>query len=308
MVWEEATVAEEAYALRAKFSRLVKQGRRKGSTELVTPFSEVSSRQFRQTVDSMEAFVQERDVTEADPGIFRRLAYHLVMNNFTVPQALEGLKVDACYSFVRNVQEAATLNRAIANGTAIAEDIRNRMVKARTADFRLACNAEKIVNAWNATLYWHKKHLEAAALKLNKDFVNLGINLEKMPPRAIAAQMAKARNRGLDVIQPAMDRAKFTQLNRNAGSLDSLRSGVRIWHVFATTVLDYKINISAPPRDSDHVLCWLACFAQYATAMNYLQYLKNFCEVEGLSTAWYDNSILAWKKGANKLKVANGFK
>ena len=49
MVWEEATVAEEAYALRAKFSRLVKQGRRKGSTELVTPFSEVSSRQFRQT-------------------------------------------------------------------------------------------------------------------------------------------------------------------------------------------------------------------------------------------------------------------
>ena len=105
-----------------------------------------------------------------------------------------------------------------------------------------------------------------------------------------------------------MDRAKFTQLNRNAGSLDSLRSGVRIWHVFATTVLDYKINISAPPRDSDHVLCWLACFAQYATAMNYLQYLNNFCEVEGLSTAWYDNSILAWKKGANKLKVANGFK
>ena len=78
MVWEEATVAEEAYALRAKFSRLVKQGRRKGSTELVTPFSEVSSRQFRQTVDSMEAFVQEKDATEADPGIFRRLAYHLV--------------------------------------------------------------------------------------------------------------------------------------------------------------------------------------------------------------------------------------
>ena len=119
-----------------------------------------------------------------------------------------------------------------------------------------------------------------------------------MPPRAIAAQMAKALNRCLDVINPAMDRAKFTQLNRNAGSLDSLRSGIRIWHVFATTVLDYKINLSAPPRDSDHVLCWLACFAQYATAMNYLQYLKNFCEVEGLSTAWYDNSILAWKKGS----------
>ena len=258
----------------------MKQGRRKGSSESVIPFSEASMRQFKQNVDSMEAFVQEKDVAGADPGIFRRLAYHLVMNSFTVPQALEGLKLDSCHSFIRNVQEAATLNRAIANGTAIAEDNRNRMVKARAAEFRAACNFEKIVNAWRVSLHWNKKYLHAASLQLQRDFVNLGINLEKMPPRAIAAQMARARDCRLDVMKPALDRAKLTQLSRNAGSLDSLRSGVRVWHFFATSVLDYKENISAPPRSSEHVLLWLTCCGQYATALNYLQYLRNFCEIE----------------------------
>ena len=105
-----------------------------------------------------------------------------------------------------------------------------------------------------------------------------------------------------------MDRAKFVKFIRNAGSFDSLRSGVGIWHVFATTMLDYKVSVSAPPRDSDHVLCWLACFAQHGTVLNYLQYIKKFCEVKSVSTAWRNNSIISWKKGTNKLKFANGFK
>ena len=56
------------------------------------------------------------------------------------------------------------------------------------------------------------------------------------------------------------------------------------------------------------MLIWVTCFGQYGTALHYLQYLKNFCEIEGLSTDWYDNSIISWKKGAVKLKIANGFK
>ena len=272
-VWEGASLSEQVFALR------MKQGRRKSSSESVIPFSEVSMRQFKQNVYSMEAFVHAKDVAGADPGIFRRLAYHLVMNSFTVPQSLEGLKVDSCHSFIKSVHEAAILNRAIANGTAIAEDDRSPMIKARAAEFRAACNSEKMVNAWRVSLHWNKKYLHAASLQLQSDFVNLGINLEKMPPRAIAAQMARARDCGLDVMKPALDRAQLTQLSRNAGSLDSLRSGVRVWHFFATSVLDYKANVSAPPRSSEHVLLWLMCFCQYATALYYLQYLRNFCEI-----------------------------
>ena len=56
-VWEGAALSEQVFALRAKFSRTMKQGRRKGSSESVIPFSEASMRQFKQNVDSMEAFV-----------------------------------------------------------------------------------------------------------------------------------------------------------------------------------------------------------------------------------------------------------
>ena len=105
-----------------------------------------------------------------------------------------------------------------------------------------------------------------------------------------------ARSFGHNVIQPALDTAKFTQLSRNAGSLDSLRSAIRAWHLFATSMLDYKEHLSAPPRSSEHVLIWVTCFGQYGTALNYLQYLKNFCEIEGLSIDWYDNSIISWRR------------
>ena len=114
----------------------------------------------------MEAFVQGGDVTEADSCIYKRLAYHLVMDNFTVPQSLEGLEVESCASFVNDMQESTAMNRAIANGTAIAEDITSRMMMARTAEFRLASDSVKIVNAWAVTLRWDKKYLHAAALKM----------------------------------------------------------------------------------------------------------------------------------------------
>ena len=42
--------------------------------------------------------------------------------------------------------------------------------------------------------------------------------------------------------------------------------------------------------------------------MKHLSYLKNFCEVENLCMRWFDNSVTAWRKGAIKLKLINGFK
>ena len=42
--------------------------------------------------------------------------------------------------------------------------------------------------------------------------------------------------------------------------------------------------------------------------MKYLQFFKHFCEIEGVSAKWYDESIRAWRRGAQKLKSASGFK
>ena len=138
--------------------------------------------------------------------------------------------------------------------------------------------------------------------------MNLGVNFKKMRPRTVVEQMAKAQSLGINVVLPAMERTRFVKLSRNAGSLDSLRSGARHWHIFATSVMNYKEGLSAPPRNSDHVLCWLSSVCQNGTGCNYLQYLRIVRDIGNLSTSWYDNTVQAWKKRAHKLKLANGFK
>ena len=207
---------------------------------------------------------------EAKKGLYKKLAYHFVMNNFTVPQSLEGLKVESCKAFAKSFHDVTALSRAIANGTAIAADARSRLMMARTAEFRSAIDSEKMVNAWEVTRHWDGHHLQAANAWLLKDFAGIGVDFKKMRPRKVAEQLAKAQKQGKDVFRPVMDRARYVILFRNSGSLASLRSGVRQWHVFAVSVLHYKVDLSAPPRSSEHVLCWLSCFAHHGTAMNYL--------------------------------------
>ena len=156
-VWAIAAFSERAFALRTRFLKTMRQNRRRGSSESAIPFGDASMRQFKQNVDSMEAFVQEKDVNAEDPGLYRRLAYHLVMNNFTVPQALEGLSVDLCRSFTKTAHEGVILARAIANGTAVSVDNRDRMIMARTSELGLACNSKRMANAWEIFRHWNKK-------------------------------------------------------------------------------------------------------------------------------------------------------
>ena len=154
--------------LRSRFTKIMKNGCKNISPDLTSPFKDVSSLQFRQSVDSMEAFVQGGHTFEIERGLYRRLAYHLVMNNFTVPQALEGLKADACSSFAKSFHEIAALNRAIDNGAAAAAFNRHRMLMARTDEFSSAINSAKMVDAWEVTRLWNKQYLHAAGLKLQK--------------------------------------------------------------------------------------------------------------------------------------------
>ena len=129
-VWEDAKVYDEASELRTKFSSIMKSDRKNKSADLTAPFNSMSPLQFRQTVNKREAFVQEGHIMEAKKGLYKKLAYHLVMNNFTVPQSLEGLKVESCKAFAKSFHDVTALSRAIANGTAIAADARSRLMMA----------------------------------------------------------------------------------------------------------------------------------------------------------------------------------
>ena len=119
-VCDDAKATDEVCELRTRFSKTLRSGRRSSTTDFTNPFNSMSLHQFKQTVDSLQAFLRGGDTTQVNPGLFRRLAYHLVMNNFTVLQALEGLNIESCASFIDGVYEATSMNRAIATGTRIA--------------------------------------------------------------------------------------------------------------------------------------------------------------------------------------------
>ena len=179
---------------------------------------------------------------------------------------------------------------------------------ARTSEFKATLDSVQMVNAWAITADWDQLHLQANSCRLKQTFKDLGVDFTKMLPRKVSGQLALAHGQGKDVLGACADRARHITLFRNAGSLPSFRSGVRLWHKFAVLVLQYSEDLSAPPRSSRDVLYWLGCFAHQGTAMNYLSYLKNFCEGENLSMKWFDKSVEAWRKGSAKLKLANGFK
>ena len=291
--WEDAKVSDRASALRNKFRKVMKDDRPSEKCNSLTPFLSLSQLQFRQAIDNMSAFIRNGNTTEPVKGIYMKLAYHLVMNGFTVPQALEGPKVTACQSFANSIHEVPVLSQAIASGTAVAVAGRNRLMMARTSEFKSTLDSELMVNAWSVTQHWNQLHLQANSCKVQQAFKELGVDFTKMLPRQVAGQLALARSQGKQVFETTLERARHITLFRNAGSLASLRSGVRLWHKFAVMVLQYDEVLSAPPRSSRDVLSWLGCFAHHGTAMNYLSYLKNFCEVENLSMRWLDNSVHA---------------
>ena len=68
----------------------------------------------------------------------------------------------------------------------------------------------------------------------------------------------------------------------------SLASGLRAWHAFATMVLEYHAEDSIPPRCSLHVLMYLALFRNAGTASNYLGCLLWACKY---CLDWYDHEV-----------------
>ena len=306
--WEDAKVFDRASALLSKFRKVMQDDRPSERGKPLTPFLSLSQLQFRQAIDRMAAFMRSGSTTEAVKGIFLKLAYHIVMNGFTMPQALEGLRMESCQVFTSSMLEETILSQAITTGTAMAVASRQKLMLARTAEFKATLDSELMVNAHAITQHWNQRHIQVNSCKVQQAFKALGVDFKKMLPRQVVGQLALASSQGKEVFEACAERARHVTLFRNQGSLASLRSGIRLWHKFAVLVLHYNENLSAPPRCSKDVLYWLGCFSHHGTAMNYMGYLKNFCEVENLSMKWLDNSVLAWRKGATKLKLINGFK
>ena len=124
--WEDANLSARVTALRNKFRKVMRETGACPKSNF-EPFLTLSHRQFRQAINNMIAHIRGSSNTVSD-GIHRRLAYHLVMRGFTLPQTLEGLNVEACKSFACSIVDVAVLSQAIAMGTAMASADREKIM------------------------------------------------------------------------------------------------------------------------------------------------------------------------------------
>ena len=125
-------------------------------------------------------------------GLFRRLAVHLVLNNFLEPQCLEGLEVDL--RFFADPHDISAIIRFIATSTMLAREFRGREAAVRAAELRTATSAANVANAFYIKQEW-----------------------------VIASP--QTQQRGHKVIESFKERSRFVRSEKNAGSLVSLRSG-----------------------------------------------------------------------------------
>lgn len=90
------------------------------------------------------------------------------------------------------------------------------------------------------------------------------------------------------------------QLQSQSRSLPSVASGLRLWHAYAVTVLNYVPEHSLPPQSSQDVVKFIALFCNAGAAANHISYLRWACVLHGLSLQWHTGQIAMALKGLKK--------
>ena len=77
-MWEDANTTEEVCTLRTKFNKMLRSNRRGSNsyeTDRLAPFTSMTPYQFKQTVDSMEAFMLPHMAIQASSGGSRTTSF-----------------------------------------------------------------------------------------------------------------------------------------------------------------------------------------------------------------------------------------
>lgn len=117
------------------------------------------------------------------------------------------------------------------------------------------------------------------------------------PAKVLASLQAMPAQAAQAALQ---DHAASLQLQSQSRSLPSVASGLRLWHAYAVTILNYVPEHSLPPQSSQDVVKFIALFRNAGTAANYISYLKWACVLHGLSLQWYTGQITMALKGLKK--------
>ena len=125
-------------------------------------------------------------------------------------------------------------------------------------------------------------------------------------PTAVLASVARAHVSGKPVLEVLAAKAAACRLEGKKSSRAQVASALRLWHQFATLVLDYDAASTLPPRESAHVEAFLGVFRNPATAGNYVSHLRWAGVHLGLANGWDTETVRATVKGAKKRRANLG--
>lgn len=269
--------------------------------QAIPPFRGIPFRNFQALVDEMTKFLRIGNEEDLD-SYYGKLAYGLVIRGFDHPASLDGLDINDVSSWCNEAQIVATLRRAISLSEKTGELRRNN--RARLIH---AVATRESVNGERASEHLTEQYLSRAWLSMDQAFSALEVKgFGNAKPNQVIQELSVAVAKGSPVLRTLNKTATLLMLESKHGSLPQVRSAVKSWVAFASTVIDYDPRYSLPPQSDLHFISWLTVFRNPGTASNYADCVRWYCTLLQLPLTWYSDRVTIALRGLRKRRKEQG--
>ena len=212
---------------------------------------------FKEKLHDMTACLAEVDGIGAPATWHQQAALQLVGRGFACPAHLDGLRLEDTGKFAADQKVQTLLQSALPSASKVAQSSRKRLASQLQNDRPAALSASSV----------------ADAVKDSKEVLQTIVETSKLLARGPRSTMMMCQGPAHLTLEALASRADELKLCSQQGSGPSVASGLRAWHAFAVSFLEYAPNETLPPRSPQDVLKYIALFASAGTAKNYIGFL-----------------------------------
>jgi len=268
----------------------------------------LKAKSYRAAIQEFVTWLLAVDPEPVEGHIARRVAINLVNHGFTSWSHLNGLVPEDFANLNLLPADVALLARAIAKACRVLEAEHTVLPTAASGcNLPLAPEVRhnKGADADVVAASFSPEVLQQAENEWFKEANSIGVaglGVSLTPAAAISA-LGTAKLSG-HCVQPLLEQRVATlKRESNKKSLASVACGLKSWHAFAVSVLNYSHGSTLPPSGEMDVMKFLTIFRNPATGSNYVGYLKWACVYLGFSTAWFGEELKLALKGAKKMSL-----
>ena len=280
--WESCGCEPAIRELHARWTHLL-HGQPLLDTAVEHPFMGHSVTDFADIVSGLERFLRAEGLH--DPMLFYRVAaVQLALAGFDTGVSLEYLDVADCDDWLHAAHCKAIVERGVSMAQAVATKRMQKEEEDYDAEYgELQKMVGKIVDGRKEVQFYTAQGVDIGWAQHEKTMKSW--NVAECGPAKKIARLAQAQAAGEPVQSALRHKSELVMMESGKYSLNALRSRVRSWCAFTTSVLGTEPHRSVPPVRSSDVLAWLAVFKVFGTALNYEAHLHKFCVLTGTSTA-----------------------